>query len=65
MRKISNDTKSATVSDSIYNESSATLFISGITGAEVAPLQISGDNVNFVNYYEGGSAVQLSAGAAL
>ena len=64
MRKISNDTKSATVSDSVYNESTATLFISGITGAEVAPIQISGDNVNFVDYYEGGSLVQLSAGAA-
>ena len=61
MRKISNDTQVATVSDSIYNESTATLFISGLTGAEVAPVQVSGDNVNFVNYYEGGSAIQLSA----
>ena len=61
MRKISNDTLSATVSDSVYNKSTATLFISGLTGAEVAPIQISGDNVNFVNYYEGGSLVQLSA----
>ena len=64
MRQISNNTKSATVSDSVYNESTATLFISGLTGAEVAPIQISGDNVNFVNYYEGGSLVQFSAGAA-
>ena len=64
MRTISNNTLSATVSDSVYNESSATLIISGLTGAEVAPLQISGDNVNFVNYYEGGSLVQLSAGSA-
>ena len=64
MRTISNSTKSAAASDSIYNESSATLSISGLTGAEVAPLQISGDNVNFVNYYEGGSLVQLSVGAA-
>ena len=61
MRKISNDTKSAAASDSIYNESTATLFISGLTGAEVAPVQMSGDNVNFVNYYEGGSLIQLSA----
>ena len=64
MRTISNNTKSAAASDSVYNESSATLAISGLTGAEVAPLQISGDNVNFVNYYEGGSLVQLSAAAA-
>ena len=64
MRQISNNTKSAAASDSVYNESSATLAISGLTGAEVAPIQISGDNVNFVNYYEGGSLVQLSAGAA-
>ena len=61
MRKISNNTFSATVSDSVYNESVITLFISGLTGAEVAPIQISGDNVNFVDYYEGGSLVQLSA----
>ena len=61
MRTISNNTISATVSDSVYNESTATVFISGLTGAEVAPIQISGDNVNFVNYYEGGSLVQLSA----
>ena len=61
MRKISNYTKSATVSDSVYNESSLTLFINGLTGAEVAPIQISGDNVTFVNYYEGGSLIQLSA----
>ena len=61
MRNISDNTKSATVSDSVYNESTTTLFISGLTGAEVAPLQLSGDNVNFVNYYEGGSAIQLSA----
>ena len=60
MRQISNNTKSAAASDSIYNESSATLTISGLTGAEVAPIQISGDNVNFVNYYEGGSLVQLN-----
>ena len=64
MRTISNNTQSAAASDSIYNESSATLSISGLTEAEVAPIQISGDNVNFVNYYEGGSLVQLSAGAA-
>ena len=64
MRTISNNTKSAAASDSVYNESTTTLFISGLTGAEVAPIQISGDNVNFVNYYEGGSLVQLSAGAA-
>ena len=61
MRKISNDTKSATVSDSVFNESKLTLFINGLTGAEVAPVQISGDNVNFVNYYEDGSLIQLSA----
>ena len=61
MRTISNNTFSATVSDSVYNESTATVFISGLTEAEVAPIQISGDNVNFVNYYEGGSLVQLSA----
>ena len=61
MRKISNDTQSAAASHSVYNESTATLFISGLTGAEVAPIQISGDNVNFVNYYESGSLVQLSA----
>ena len=61
MRTISNNTISATVSDSVYNESTATLFINGLTGAEVAPIQISGDNVNFVDYYEGGSLVQLSA----
>ena len=64
MRTISNSTKLAAASDSIYNESSATLSISGLTGAEVAPIQISGDNVNFVNYYEGGNLVQLSAGSA-
>ena len=63
MRTISNNTLSAAASDSVYNESTTTLFISGLTGAEVAPIQISGDNVNFVNYYEGGSLVQLSAGA--
>ena len=61
MRQISNNTLSATVSDSVYNESTATLIIRGLTGAEVATLQISGDNVNFVNYYEGGNLVQLSA----
>ena len=64
MRTISNYTKSAAASDSVYNESTTTLFISGLTGAEVAPLQISGDNVNFVNYYEGGNLVQLSAASA-
>ena len=64
MRQISNNTKSAAASDSIYNESIATLSISGLTGAEVAPIQISGDNVNFVNYYEGGNLVQLSAASA-
>ena len=64
MRQISNNTKSAAASDSIYNESIATLTISGLTGAEVAPLQISGDNVNFVNYYEGGNLVQFSAASA-
>ena len=64
MRNISKSTVSATASESVYNESITTLFISGLTGAEVAPIQISSDNVNFANYYEGGSLVQLSAGAA-
>ena len=64
MRQISNNTLSATASESVYNKSITTLFISGLTGAEVAPIQISKDNVNFSDYYEGGNLVQLSAGVA-